>query len=490
MGLAPYAERRLTGKREPGDRFFIKGDLYDGSLCMREGKLKGLEHIEKGWADAANAEVSELRAYFEDLAYHVQKDLEDVVVRFMSELRKRTGEQNIIFAGGVALNSTLNGILAASQEFKHFYVPPCPGDEGIAIGCAAFGYYSDIVAERELPSQKSLTQFSPYLGIKYSEEDIAEATHCFAPWITWREADSAKEAAQALSGSKVVAWFSGRSEFGPRALGNRSILADPRPQSMIDHVNKMVKRRETFRPFAPSVLAEHAHEWFEDSLSDSSPFMSMTKQCTKCLGVRSVIHVDGTSRLQTVTRDANPEYHEMISNFGNLTGVPMVLNTSFNVAGEPIVESPQDALRTFLGTEGIDMLVFPGLVVEKRMFKLSKTDLVSSACSSFLSHQTQDSGGSCLQTKVTYIPCRFYDTDEVTVTETTVELIDGLQLEILEYVHDQGTCSIVEVVQGMLAVHGDTDEDEVPDEDSDIPTYRDVISRLADLDKKRLILKT
>lgn len=487
MGLAPYAEERLTGKRKPGDRFFMKGDLYDGSLCMKEGKLKGLEHIEKGWADT---EVSELREYFEDLAYHVQKDLEDVVMTFMSALRKGTGEQNIVFAGGVALNSTLNGMLAASQEFKNFYVPPYPGDEGVAIGCAAFGYFSRIVAERELQPLKSLTQFSPYLGIKYSEEDIKEAIHCFNPWITWREADSAKEAARALSESRVVAWFRGRSEFGPRALGSRSVLADPRPQSMVDHVNKVVKRRETFRPFAPSVLGEHAHEWFEECLSDSSPFMSMTKQCTNCAGVRSVVHVDGTSRLQTVTKDANPEYHEMISHFRDLTGIPMVLNTSFNVAGEPIVESPYDALRTFLGTDGIDMLVFPGLVVEKCMFKLSETDLVSSACSSFLSHQTQDGGGQSLQTKITYIPRSFYSTDEATITETTVELIDALQLEILEHVHDRGTCSIVEVMQDMLTFHGEADEDEAPSEPSDIPTDKDVFSRLADLGKKRLILKT
>lgn len=510
MGLAPYAEGRLRGTRTAAeDRVFLKGDLFDGTLSAKEGKAKGLQHIDKSWMDSQND--PELRVYFEDMAYHIQKDLEDVVTKFVRDLQNTTGEGNVVFAGGVAQNSTLNGILHSMEEMKHFSVSPYPGDEGIAIGCSAFGFYSNLSDREKVSPPEIFSHVSalPYLGICYKPLDIEKALSKFSKWIKWRRADSAVEAANALAKSKVVVWFDDRSEFGPRALGSRSIIADPRKESVRDHVNRVVKKRELFRPFAPAVLAEHASAWFEDCPGDCSPFMSMTKKCKRPAEVMAVSHVDGTSRLQTVTGNRNPRYYEMIAGFWKLTGVPMVLNTSFNVAREPIVESPHDALRTFLDTDGLAMLIFPGYVVEKHTPSLLLTDTIESACSSFRSNQVQDSEGECLQTEVAYISRTFNEFDEEKdcfgdeeLRETTIFLTDSLELEILEYVHTHEMSSVADVVEEMATLGEEENEYDLvknnegwaktfraDDYNRNGPTQDDIVSRLANLYEKRLICK-
>lgn len=494
MGLAPCANRRMSGVREPGSRYFIKGNLYDGSLSVDDGKLKGLEYVDKSWCNAESS--PELRRHFEDLAFHVQKDLEEVLTDFISELKHTTGENNLVFVGGVALNSTLNGVLSTRNDFDNVFVPPYPGDEGIAVGCAAFGcshFFEGKQSSGEILRRSG--RFMPFLGRIYDKHDIEEAIEVFEPWIISTKADSSAETARALTESKVVAWFQGSSEFGPRALGNRSILADPRSSAVRDFVNKVVKKRESFRPFAPSVLAEDAHKWFEDCPFDSSPYMSVTKTCTMPDRVQAVVHVDGTSRLQTVIADHNPEYHEMISAFKDLTGIPMVLNTSFNIAGEPIVNSPHDALRTFLAAEGIDLLVFPGIVIQKRDYSvLTKDDAVSSACSTFRSHQVQDCCGASLRTTVVYTPTDINGEDEETSLvglEYSVELIDSLQLELLEIIHMKGSCQILSILEDMGAIGytvGNLEQSIA--EEVNMPTVNDILDRLHDLFRKRLIFKS
>lgn len=492
MGLAPYAEERMSCVCKQGDRYFIKGNLYDGSLNVEDGKLKGLGYINKSWSDTDSS--PELRQYFEDLAYYIQKDLEDVVALFVSELKQVTGEKNLVFAGGVALNSTLNGMLSASSDFDNVFVPPCPGDEGIAIGCAAFGCSHLSEGEQNVGHiERSAWSFRPYLGKTYDNYDFEQAIRCFDNWVISSEADTSLETARAIAESRIVAWFQGSSEFGPRALGNRSILADPRTSAARDFINRVVKRRESFRPFAPSVLAEDIREWFEDCGPYTSPYMSMTKTCTKPDRVRGVVHIDGTSRLQTVLREQNPKYHAMISAFKDLTGVPMVLNTSFNVAGEPIVNSPHDALRTFLASKGIDLLVFPGIIIEKKNCSLlRKEDTVSSACSTFRSHQVQDCYGASLRTTVFYISTETSGEDDEVPSfgmEDSVELIDSLQLEILEKIHMKGSCQVFELFEDTGATEYNDDDWEQSGAEADVPTMMDILDRVRDLFQKCLIFK-
>lgn len=490
MGLAPYAGQRGDHKLKDDSRSFMKGNLFDGTLNVVEGKLNGMEHLNSSMNDCNGDDIEnkKLRFYFEDLASGIQSDLEDVVTTFIYDLMKQTGEENIIFAGGVALNSTVNGIMSTAKGVKRLHIPPFPGDEGIAIGCAAFGY-SFLARGKPFATGNVKLPFMPYLGKHYSDDHVAQAIDCFSPWITCTKCVSEKEAALALSKTEVVAWFNGRSEFGPRALGNRSILADPRSEVMLDHVNKVVKKRESFRPFAPSVLSGHVEEWFEKSDSLSSPFMSLTKKATKPDLVPAVVHVDGTSRLQTLQRDQNPTYYDLISQFFQLTGVPMVLNTSFNTAGEAIVESPYDALKCFLNADGIDVLVFPGLAVRKaKLGALSDDDIFESACATFRSEVARDCYGSSLRTTVKYsLNCMIEDTSsEEAFAEESVVLSDDIELAILEMFQQHDSCPVWKIVEEFLS--NDFPEGSNIDDEEDV-SKEDIYTRIMDLCAKRLIQK-
>lgn len=489
MGLAPYAKVRNSKDDANDPRFFMSGHLEDGSLCMKGGQTKGLEELERTMSDCDLSEDGQkLRLYFENLAYSVQSDLEQVVTSAVTSLLERTGHSNLIFSGGVALNSTLNGILSAHPLVGKFYVPPYPGDEGVAVGCAAFGRALLAAKDRSSMNESWAPEtVLPYLGKEYTTADFMEAIESFHPWIEFQCADVSKHAAEALTSSKVVAWFNGRAEFGPRALGNRSILADPRSKSMTDLVNSVIKKRESFRPFAPTVLAEFAAQYFEDCDSESSPFMSLTKQAKLPHSIEAVVHVDGTSRLQTLKREQNPRYYDLIMEFYKLSGVPMVMNTSFNVAGEPIVESPSDAIKSFLGTEGIDFLMFPGIEIRRHTrTALSDEDVVSTACASFHSRQVQDSYGSCIHTRVSYVP-KFeviqLGSDE-NASEETIELIDGLELQILESIHESQSSAVLDII---VEICGSCDDGNM-DMELEKPTRENVIERLLDLYRNRLIL--
>ena len=236
-----------------------------------------------------------------------------------------------------------NRRILEETPFEKLYVPPAPGDSGQGVGNALYGWLA-------LGSGGARQHMKhPYYGTEYSEEAIKRAIHTRSEEIRYEQCvDPSTVAARLVAQGQVVGWFQGQSEIGPRALGNRSILADPRLHAMADYLNLEVKKREAFRPYAPSILQECAHEWFENQVC--SPFMSQvaTVLPSRRQRVPSVTHVDGTSRVQTVTREQNLVFHRLISSFQELTGVPMVLNTSFNLAGEPIVETPIDALDCFL----------------------------------------------------------------------------------------------------------------------------------------------
>lgn len=312
------------------------------------------------------------------VAARMQQDLEEITLDFVSHFKKETGETNLCIAGGVGLNSVLNGRLTRDLGFSQTYISPYPGDDGISVGCCAFGLYGP-KQETKPPVWKE--PLSPYLGPLPTDLEMKAALEAAKPWLdietVWNEELRIDLIVSELDKGSVVALYQGRSEMGPRALGHRSILADPRQKPMVRFINEKVKKRESFRPFAPSVLVDEVHTWFDlgedaDAENDNniSPYMSMTamvKESQRNL-IPAVTHVDGSSRLQTVTPDSDPFYYALIKAFFKQTNVPMVLNTSFNtISGEPIVESPQDAIRSFLDSlRTIDLLVMGNYVIRRR----------------------------------------------------------------------------------------------------------------------------
>jgi carbamoyltransferase len=299
--------------------------------------------------------------HWEDLAWRVQDDTEKVLLARARWLRETTGAKNLCIAGGVALNCVANGRIAREAGFDNVWIQPAAGDNGIAIGCAYYGLL-------ELQKQpRSFVMKHSYTGRTYPDADVEAATQRSLVRIQTsavRRDNICRDTAKLLAEQQVIGWFQGGSEFGPRALGNRSILADPRKPEMKDILNSRVKHRQPFRPFAPIVLAERAHEIFEGD--GDSPFMLIAKPVRPEWRekIQAIVHVDGTARVQTVTEDTNPVLYRLLLEFEALTGVPVLLNTSFNVKGEPIVETPRDAMACFL-TTGIDHLILHDTLVSK-----------------------------------------------------------------------------------------------------------------------------
>ncbi|MGI5350446.1 carbamoyltransferase family protein [Streptomyces sp. CA-250714] len=292
------------------------------------------------------------------VAAALQQTTEEVLLELADELFHATGSNNLCLAGGVALNCIANGRLARDSRFDNIFVQPLAHDGGTALGAALHTVHQchDITDRWEMTS--------PYLGPSYTEQDCVRALE-EADLEYTRLDDAPREVATLLAQGLIGGWFDGAAEVGPRALGHRSILADPRRPGSREIINLRVKHREYFRPFAPSVLEEHAAEWFDiHANSPSYRFMSfgLSVQADKQPLIPAVLHVDGTSRLQSVTAETNPRYHALISAFHEMTGVPMVLNTSFNTYDEPIVLTPGDAIRTFRRT-GLDFLVLGDFLV-------------------------------------------------------------------------------------------------------------------------------
>jgi carbamoyltransferase len=287
----------------------------------------------------------------------VQRQLERVISEIVRRLVSETGERRLCLAGGVAMNSLANGRLLIEGLVDELYVPPCASDAGVALGAA---YLAHLKATGGLEREELKTAA---LGPAYDDAGILAALNA-AGLAAQKIDDAARTTARLLADGKIVGWFQGRMEFGQRALGSRSILADPRRAEMKDVVNARIKFREPFRPFAPSVLAERAPEYFDDARGN----YFMTRVCAvraeKRQAIPAVTHVDGTARVQTVERETLPLYWKLIKTFDELTGVPVVLNTSFNVRGQPIVNTPQEAVETFLAT-ALDALVCGNYIVTR-----------------------------------------------------------------------------------------------------------------------------
>jgi len=353
------------------------GEVMGLAPYGRPGALKPLLHMENGELSLAewgvdfdkpwliepdpNWEASSSMRHWEDLAWRVQDDTESVLLKRAIWLREKTGAKNLCMAGGVALNCVANGRIAREAGFENVWIQPAAGDDGVAIGCAYYGH----LAIQKKPRSYVMTH--AYTGIAYEDDKVdaaAKKTPVRLRTTSRRSKDICAETAKLLSEGHVFGWFQGRSEFGPRALGNRSIIADPRTAEMKDKLNKRVKHRQAFRPFAPVVLAERAHEIFESDRD--SPFMLLAERVRPEWRERipAVVHVDGTARVQTIREDQNERLYRLLREFDAITGVPLLLNTSFNVKGEPIVETPEDAIECFLST-GIDYLALHDVLIAK-----------------------------------------------------------------------------------------------------------------------------
>lgn len=358
MGLAPYGRDRYVAdfrdvlRLTPDGLFRVNLDWFQYHL---EGGWVSKRFLQR-WGQPRVPE-SELTEHHEDLAFAVQAVTEEAGLHVARALHRLTGSPNLALAGGVALNSVMNARLLAETPFDHVFIQPAAGDAGNALGAALHVWHHQLGRPRRWRMEHAF--YGP-------EPQAAEFKSVLAARkLPFREvADPEAEAARLLSESKIVGWFNGRAEVGPRALGARSILADPRRAEMKDIVNAQVKHREGFRPFAPSVLDERGAEFFDGYYPN--PFMLLVLPIAKDKQevIPAVTHVDGTGRLQSVMRDSNPAYYRLIEEFDRLTGVPIVLNTSYNLRGEPIVNLPEEALTDYLET-GMDALFLGPYLLEK-----------------------------------------------------------------------------------------------------------------------------
>jgi carbamoyltransferase len=372
MGLAPYGdpERHLKAMREVvaphGDMFQLDLDYFthdkegvdmtwdDGSPTI--GRIYSDHMVQRfGPAREAGGEVTD---HERDVAASLQKHTEEIYLHMVEALAVRTGQSALCLAGGVALNAVANGRIRPETPFDELYVQPAAGDSGTAVGAAYW------VWNQELKRPRSFVMNHAYTGPEYGDEEIAAAVaQAGLEAERLDDAELYSTVAGRIAAGEVVGWFQGRMEFGPRALGNRSIVADPRRAEMKDVLNARIKNRESFRPFAPSVLAERTAEFYDQDYT--SPFMVLVYKTlpAKRGEIPAVDHVDGTGRVQTVERDVSPRYYGLIEEFARQTGVPVVLNTSFN-EDEPIVRTPAEALDTFLRTK-MDVLVLGNHVVRR-----------------------------------------------------------------------------------------------------------------------------
>lgn len=300
--------------------------------------------------------------YYSSVAYATQKIFEHFAILVGTRLKRVTLSENLCVSGGCALNIDANRNFLTKVGFKNLFVQPASSDCGIALGCALWGYHVTLKQPRFWEMK------SASLGRPYTKEEIDHDIASFGDKISVRVSnDIAHESARLIADGNIIGWFQGGSEYGPRALGNRSILCDARNKEMRDILNKRVKHREMWRPFAASILRERLSEWFDlETESPATAFMLLAAEVREDKRglVPSIVHEDNTCRMQSLTKEANGVYYEMVDAFAKRTGVPLVLNTSFNLGGEPIVETPRDAIDTFLRTD-MDFLVIEDRIIQK-----------------------------------------------------------------------------------------------------------------------------
>ncbi len=363
MGLAPYGQPRYVDRIKklidiaPDGSFRLDMTYFDFDWGMRMANEAFFDLMGKPPRASGGEGMEE---FYKDVARSLQEVVNEVMVKQACASYERTKLPNLCMAGGVALNCVANGHVLRESPFERLFVQPAAGDAGGALGVALWIHNMVLKGERGWVMDRA------DWGPEFAPEDIAEVLDHYGATYTRLDDDAAvcREAAAHVAKGQVVGWFQGRMEFGPRALGNRSILGDPRVLDMRDRINLKIKFREGFRPFAPSVLAEKADEWF-DLRGQPSPFMLLVADVKEGKRVvPAITHVDHSARVQTVSRDTTPLYYDLIAAFEEQTGCPMVINTSFNVRGEPIVCTPEDAFQCFIRTH-MDTLVIGPFVLRK-----------------------------------------------------------------------------------------------------------------------------
>ena len=387
MGLAPYGNpiyedkvKKLLDLKEDGTfRLDQKYFNYATGLTMTNEKFDNLFGQKP-----RNPKKEVITQFHMDIAASIQKVTEEIMVNLAKSIRKEYGIRNLCLAGGVALNCVANGKILEEKIFDNIWIQPAAGDAGGSLGAALALWHIDQGNKRFVNPNDDMK--GSYLGTEFNQDEIENDLKVVgANFETLEYNELIEKTAEYLSDEKAVGWFQGRMEFGPRALGSRSILGDPRSDKMQKNLNLKVKFRESFRPFAPSVLKEHLTDWFE--INVESPYMllvakiksnkkiEMTNEQKNLFGidklnikrseVPAVTHVDYSARIQTVTKETNNRYYDLISKFKEKTGCPMVVNTSFNVRGEPIVNTPIDAFNCFMGTD-LDFLVIGNCILDKK----------------------------------------------------------------------------------------------------------------------------
>jgi len=388
MGLAPYGEPKFKDiileklvdvKKDGSFRLSMDYFSYATGLAMTNNKFAKLFSIKKREPE------DNLSQIHMDIAASIQAVTEEIVLRITRFLSKEFKLTNLCMAGGVALNCVANGKILKEGSFRNIWIQPASGDAGGALGAAQAFYYQELDNERNILKNDSMK--GSYLGPQFNDNEVEnELNNCGANYKNLTKDEIINETAIALSEEKAVGWFQGRMEFGPRSLGNRSIIADPRSETMQKTLNLKVKYRESFRPFAPAVLFEKVSEWFE--LNNESPYMllvadvkkskqlKMTEEQKRLFGidklnvkrsdVPSVTHVDYSARIQTVHKETNLLFYNLLEEFEKITKYPILVNTSFNVRGEPIVCSVTDAFNCFMGTD-LDLLVCNNFILHKDM---------------------------------------------------------------------------------------------------------------------------
>ena len=389
MGLAPYGEnkyshliKKIIDIKDDGS-FRMDQSYFDYSTGFKMTSSKFNDLFKK----EPRKPETKITKFYMDLAASIQNVTEEILLKILKSSKSEYNFQNLCLAGGVALNCVANGKIIESKLFKKIWIQPAAGDAGGAIGAALAFWYQNLKKKRIISNSNSMK--GSYLGPKFENNEVLnELKQVGAKFKRINSNNLVKKVSKYLKNGKAVGWFSGRMEFGPRALGARSILADPRDPAMQKKLNLKIKFRESFRPFAPSILNNDLKNWFKTS--QTSPYMllvskivrdklkknkSIKKELATINEVRSLIpavtHVDYSARIQTVHKDTNLLFFKLISEFKKLTGVPVLVNTSFNIRGEPIVCTPTDAFKCFMGTN-LDVLVIENFLLIKEQQDKSK----------------------------------------------------------------------------------------------------------------------
>ena len=388
MGLAPYGKpiyidkiKEIIDIKDDGS-FRLDQSYFNYATGLTMINNKFIKFFGQKTRDPSNEKLTQFHM---DIACSIQKVTEEIMIKLAKAVRKEYGIKNLCLAGGVALNCVANGKILQEKIFDNIWIQPAAGDAGGSLGAALAFWYLECGSKREIEQKDSMQ--GSYLGTEFTQNQIEKELNLLgANFKTFKYEDLIKNTAELLSNQKVIGWFQGRMEFGPRALGSRSIIADPRSENMQKNLNLKVKYRESFRPFAPSILRDDLEKWFD--MSVYSPYMllvaniksdkkiEMNEKQKKLFGIEklnikrsqipAVTHVDYSARVQTVSKDTNKRYYDLISRFKEITRCPVIVNTSFNVRGEPIVNSPKDAFDCFMGTE-LDFLVIGNSILDKKL---------------------------------------------------------------------------------------------------------------------------